>query len=129
MGIEITPPGPATPLASGASITSSGTQTGPAAFTSICGPVGLSAGTYDIKVYFAYSGTMTAAELNNIRVVIGAANQGFIPVANVVSNNPMSPFYQCQGVLAAAGSILLQNIAAAGAAAVYNASVVVTRVA
>jgi hypothetical protein len=128
MGIEITPPGPVDSLAPQASQTSSGTVTGPSAFTSIAGVTSLPAGTYAVTAYYNITGTLTSAETNNLRINANGANLGFIPVPEQLPSGQVNDVYQCQVTLTGTSSILLQNIAAGGAAAVYTGSLVVTRV-
>lgn len=128
MGITVEPPGPADPLAPQASSTSSGTVTGPSAFTSIAGVTSLPAGIYSVTAYYTISGTLTSAELNNLRINANGANLGFIPVPEVNPAGQINDTYQANVQLTGTSSILIQNIAAGGAAAVYTATLVVTRI-
>jgi hypothetical protein len=128
MGIEITPPGPVDSLAPQACSTSSGTVTAPSAFTSIAGVTSLPAGTYAVTAYYNITGTLTSAETNNLRINANGANLGFIPVPEQLPSGQQNNVYQCQVTLTGTSSILLQNIAAGGVAAVYTGSLVVTRI-
>jgi hypothetical protein len=110
----------------GASVAANGSVTDPAAFASICQVTGLAAGTYQVTATVYLSGTVTSADANNMS--IGGAGFGALVVMYPgVANTPVT--YTASIDVGAGATVGLQTLAAAsGAAAVYNADMVITPV-
>jgi len=127
MGISVEPPGPADPITPQTSHASFGSVTGPAAGGTIIATAALPAGVYKVDLYLRISGTITAAEENNMQLLNGAAVQNQLPVqapAATVAADPPITQYKASN----ATTFSVQAIAAAGVAAVYTVLIVATQV-
>jgi hypothetical protein len=110
----------------GASVAANGSVTDPAAFASICQITGLAAGIYQVTATVYLSGTVTSADANNMSIG-GAGFGALVIVYPGAANIPVT--YTAQIDVGAGATVGLQTLAAAsGAAAVYNADMVITPV-
>lgn len=103
-----------------ASLAAEGSVTNPGAFATIANITGVPNGTYQVTATVYLSGTVTAADANNMLVTAGGTpiRIAYPGVANV-------PVTFTTVFTVNSGSILLQsNNAASGAAAVYNGAIV-----
>lgn len=128
MGIDIQPPGPAvTPVPAG-SISSYGTITAPAGSGTIASIGSLPAGTYNVTVSYYLSGTVTAADTDNFKIVANSSTVAHLPCpANAASGDQVLQFSVT--IVLASTSITLQALIAGGVAAVYTATITATKVA
>lgn len=128
MGIDIQPPGPAvTPVPAG-SVSSYGTITAPAASGTIAGIGSLPDGTYNVTVSYYLSGTVTAADTDNFKLVANSLTVAHLPCpASAASGEQVLQFSMT--VVLASANITLQALAAGGVAAVYTATITATKVA
>jgi hypothetical protein len=126
MGIAIRPPGPADPVTPTASLMNRGTATGPAAGQVIAVINVPPPGVYHVRIYLSLSGTITAAEQDNMKLLVNSVVLTNLPVDAVAETVNVSPVIECD-VSVPAGNISVQAIAAAGVAAVYSCFLVATR--
>lgn len=128
MGIDIQPPGPAvTPVPAG-SVSGYGTVTAPAASGTIALVGSLPAGTYNVTVLYYLSGTVTAADTDNFKLVANSISVAHLPCpASAASGEQVLQFSMTIDL--ASANITLQALAAGGVAAVYTATITVTKVA
>ena len=106
--------------------TAYGSVAAPAAGTVFASLAIATTGEYEVVVYPRYSGTVAAAELDNVVIYSGPTQIGRIPMDAAVGG-PGSP-YRLPRVVAASGTAI--NVAALGAAtagSVYRAGIVATR--
>jgi hypothetical protein len=128
MGIQVTPPGPATSLAPQASLSAFGSATAPTAGAAIVTLAAPAPGTYQITVYEYLTGTVTAADQDNMTVQVNGVIKGTILEPGVAAGATMpAPFTLTVSV--PAGNITVNAIGAGGASAVYHVSIVATRIA
>jgi len=92
--------------------------TGPAAGAALASLSGLTPGRYAVDVYAYYSGTVTAAEADNIELLVDGAVTDVLAVAPAASTGwvPRLSFEH----LSADGTIGLQAAGNAGGSAVYH---------
>lgn len=128
MGIDIQPPGPAvTPVPAG-SVSGYGTITAPAASGTIAGIGSLSDGTYNVTVLYYLSGTVTAADTDNFKLVANSLQVAHLPCpASAASGDEVLQFSMT--IVLASPNITLQALTAGGVAAVYTATITATKVA
>jgi hypothetical protein len=129
MGIEITPPGLVATLVPSASLQAKGSVTAPTASQSIASIPTPPAGLYQCTFYTELSGTITAAEQDNFRVLYnGGTAFNVLSQATPTTGVVQVPFtinLQLNGL----NGINLQALAAGGVAAVYSGMAIVTRIA
>ena len=128
MGIDIQPPGPAvTPVPAG-SISGYGTITAPAAGGTVAAIVSTPVGTYNVTVLYYLSGTVTAADTDNFKLVANSVTVAHLPCpANAASGDQVLQFSMT--IVKATTTIALQALAAGSVAAVYTATIIATQVA
>lgn len=128
MGIDIQPPGPAvTPVPAG-SVSNYGAVTAPAANATIAGIFSLPDGTYNVTVSYYLSGTVTAADTDNFKLVANSLTVAHLPCpASAASGEQVLQFSAT--VVVASGYISLLALTAGGVAAVYTATIIATKVA
>ncbi len=127
MGISIAPPGPEDTIAPQKSRSAIGSQTGPGAGGVIVNISTIAGLVYRVDVLVQLTGTLTAAELNNVKVVNGGTSIALIPTDNAVAAAQESPAVTCFAI-GDGNPISVQAIAAAGVAAVYSAALIVTQI-
>jgi len=111
-------------LPSGTSVEAEGSVTDPGAFGGIAFTSSLPAGQYLVTGEVYLSGTVTAADGNNMEIAYGGASAILLAYPGV-ANSPVQ--FSEQIALPAAHTIGIQTIAAAsGASAVYNAQIQAT---
>ncbi len=96
--------------------------TGPAANAALAGLTGLTPGRYAIDVYAYISGTATAAEADNVQLLVDAAQTDVIAVAPVANGPAVKQSFEH---LTTTGAIALEAVANAGGSAVYHTLLVV----
>lgn len=114
---------------SGASTTGSGTVTSPGALAVIAGTGFLPAGIYQVYVTFDLSGTVAAADTNNIRLISTGATPATIPLENNIGTveQTFGPFeIKVTGLVG--DQITLQAIGAGTVGSVYSGTVSATLV-
>ena len=96
--------------------------TGPAAAAALAGLTGLTPGRYAIDVYAYLSGTVTAADADNIQLLIDTVQTDVVPVPPVASTGAVvkASFEH----LTTTGVIALEAVGNAGASAVYHTTLV-----
>ena len=99
--------------------------TGPAANAALAQLTGLPAGRYAVTVYAYFSGTVTAAEADNIQLLVDGAQTDVLAVAPVAAAGDVEPLTFEH--LTTTGAIALEAVGAAGGAAVYHTLLVVAK--
>jgi hypothetical protein len=128
VGIEIQPPGPATQSAPAASLSTHTSATGPGAAGSLGAINGIPAGTYEITVYLSLSGTTSSADQDNVRLQVDNATILTLPLNTSLTTGVVMPPFNI--TLPSVGTnIRCQAIAAGTGTAVYDCTIVATRVA
>jgi|ERR1700722_86312 len=127
MGIEIQPPGPdSTPVPS-ASLTTHTSATGPGAAGSLGAINAIPAGVYSITVYLSLSGTTAAADQDNARLQVDSGTIVTLPLNTSLTTGVVMPPITI--VAASVGTnIRVQTIGAGTATAVYDCTIVATKV-
>lgn len=102
-----------------------GAVTGPAANGSLASLTGLAAGRYQVDVYAYLSGTVTAADADNVQLLVDGTQTDIVPVPPVASTGAAvkASFEH----LTANGTIALEAIGAAGGSAVYHVLLVAAK--
>ena len=96
--------------------------TGPAASAALAAPVGLTPGRYAIDVYASLSGTVTAAEADNVQLLVDGTQTDVVIVAPVANGPAVKQSFEH---LTATGAIALEAVANAGGSAIYHTLLVV----
>jgi hypothetical protein len=91
--------------------------TGPAAGAALASLSGLTPGRYAVDVYGYFSGTVTAAEADNIELLVDGTPADVVLVAPVANGPAVKQSFEH---LTADGTIGLQAVGNAGASAVYH---------
>ncbi len=97
-------------------------STGPAAAADLAHLTGLTHGRYAIDVYAALSGTVTAAEADNVELLVDGSATDVIIVAPVANGPAVKQSFEH---LTTTGAIGLKAVANAGGSAVYHTLLVV----
>jgi hypothetical protein len=104
--------------------TSTNVTTAPPAFTTLANVTGLPAATYQVTASAYFTGTVTAADANNVQLWLNGTNQGTLLIPPVANGAPV-PFTAT--IIAPANSIIsLVTPAAGSVAATYNTQLEVT---
>jgi hypothetical protein len=92
--------------------------TGPAAGATLASLTGLAAGRYDITVYAYLAGTVTAADADNVELLVDGSVTDVLAVPPVAaaSGVPGQKFEH----ITTTGAIKLQAVGAGGGSAVYH---------
>lgn len=128
MGIEITPPGPAESLAPATSLGVYGSVTGPAAGATIAAVTTPAAGAYSVTVYVELTGTVAAADQDNLQLFDDNVVVTRVPASASISSGNVNPQFNFQVVTDGIHNIIVKAAAAGTGTAVYNVTLVVTRV-
>jgi len=96
--------------------------TGPAAAVALAALTGLTPGRYAIDVYASLSGTVTAAEADNVQLLVDGTVTDVIVVAPVANGPAVKQSFEH---VTADGTIGLEAVGNAGASAVYHTLLVV----
>lgn len=127
MGISIDPPGPAQLGVPGASLVAQVSATGPLANTTIANIAALPAGLYKIDVYLELSGTVAAADQDNIRLQVDGVTVSRLNMSAAITsgdvNSPVTIYARSNGT-----SIRVQSVGAATGTAIYGTMIVATQV-
>jgi hypothetical protein len=127
MGIEIIPPGPSDPTAPAASVINQGAVTAPAANTVIVAVTPTVPGVYQVVASFAFEGTVTTADEDNIKLVVNSVTKSFLTAPPAAS--PGGGLIQYTLNIAwTTGTIALRSINAGSVAAIYSGTIVATQV-
>src|SRR5271155_3252113 len=127
MGITIEPPGPPLTIAQQVSISAYGKVTGPAASGVIAQITGVPGGTYQVTVIPELAGTITAAEQDNMQLLSNASVKYTIPVQALPTTG--APQQQTSSIVFnGGGTFTVEAVGAGGAAAVYSALIIATRI-
>jgi len=127
VGISVEPPGPSDPLAPTPSLVNKNVTTGPAAGAGLATIAAPPAGIYKVDVYVEYSGTVAAADQDNLRLQVDSVTLvGLLASAAITSGdvNPIQSFI----VRTIGTNIRIQAVALATATAVYTTMLVATQV-
>ncbi len=127
MGISITPPGPADPFTPAASLTANGAVTAPGAGQVLANITSPPAGLYRALCYVKIAGVITAAEQNNVKLVVSGATKMIIPIDPIADNSQVPGPVECN-FLQAAANVSLQAVGAGGAGAIYLVTLVITQI-
>jgi hypothetical protein len=120
-------PGPLTSAFNAASLAASGAATSPGATTVIATLAAPPAGLYQVGARAYVSGTVAAADGDNVELMAGAAVLGVVlvpPLANSTFDDPMFVTWRSNGATA----LTLQTIGAGTAASVYHGSIIATQI-
>jgi hypothetical protein len=98
--------------------------TGPAAGAALASLSGLTAGRYSVTVYAFLAGTVTAADADNIELLVDGAVTDVLAVPPAAATSPVPG--EAFEHITTTGAIKLQAVGAAGAAAVYHTVLVVS---
>ena len=93
--------------------------TGPASGAALAQLSGLTAGRYAITVYVYFSGTVTAADGDNIELLVDGSVVDVLPVPPVAAAGGAAQPMMFEH-LTTTGAIKLQAVAAGGASCVYH---------
>lgn len=97
-------------------------STGPAASGALAHLTGLTPGRYSVDVYASLSGTVTAAEADNVQLLVDGTQTDVIVVAPVANGPAVKQSFEH---VTTTGTIGLEAVGNAGAAAVYHTLLVV----
>jgi hypothetical protein len=98
--------------------------TGPAAGATLASLTGLPAGRYAIRVYAYLAGTVTAAEADNVELMVDGTMTDVLDVPPVAAADPVEG--QEFEHITTTGAIKLQAVGAGGGSAVYHTVLVVS---
>jgi hypothetical protein len=127
MGIDITPPGPVDSLAPQASVINYGSVTTPAAAGLIVAVTPAVAGTYQVVIEFSLGGTVSASDLNNIKLVVNGSTKSILGLPASVAGGGSEVSYTLN-IAWTAGSIAIEAVALATSGAIYTCNLIVTQV-
>lgn len=99
-------------------------HTGPGASAALAHLTGLTQGRYSVTVYAYLSGTVTAADADNIELLVDGSVTDVLDVPPVAATGPVPA--QTFEHITSAGTIGLQAIGAGGASALYHTLLVVS---
>jgi hypothetical protein len=119
----------AAPLAPQAALVNFGSATAPAANQTIAVITAPAPGLYSVEVLAELSGTITAAEQDNLNLVVNAVNLSRIPLFAGAAAGGIPETVGPFNLTVAGGNIAVQARAAGGVAAVYSVFVTATRIA
>jgi len=97
--------------------------TGPAAGAALAALTGLTPGRYAVTVYAYLAGTVTAADADNVELLVDGVVTDVLAVPPVAATDSVPP-QQFEHVTTT-GAIKVQAVGAGGAAAVYHTVLVV----
>ena len=98
--------------------------TGPAAGAALAALTGLAAGRYSVQVYAYLSGTVTAADADNVELLVDGTVTDTLAVPPAAASGPVEP--QSFEHITTTGAIKVQAVGAGGASAVYHTVLVVS---
>jgi hypothetical protein len=96
--------------------------TGPAAAAALAALTGLTPGRYAIDVYAYISGTATAAEADNVELLVDSVVTDIVAVAPVANGPAVKQSFEH---VTTTGAIALQAVGNGGGSAVYHTLLVV----
>lgn len=127
MGIEITPPAAGVTLPPQASLTAFASITAPGAGGALGTVVAPPAGTYKARVYVSLTGTLTAAEVNNVKLLANGATVAILAIAGAAAAGQVQPPFELDFTANGVNNVVVQAIAGGGVAAVYSVTLILTR--
>jgi hypothetical protein len=127
MGISVEPPGPVDSLAPAGSVINFGSVTAPGAAGLITAVTPTVAGTYQVRIIFNLQGTPSAADINNIKLVVNGSTKSTLVLSPAVTSNG-ADLDITLNIAWTAGSIAVEAVAAGTAGAIYSCNMIVTQV-
>jgi hypothetical protein len=103
-----------------------GAVTGPAANAALAQLTGLAAGRYSVEVSAYFSGTVTAAEADNVQLLVDGTQTDILAIPPAAATTGAIAQFSFEH-LTTTGAIALEAIANAGASAVYHVLLVVAK--
>lgn len=128
MGISIEPPGPGVVPVPAASLSNYGKVTGPAASAVIATITSPPAGVYTVTLYNELSGTVAAADQDNIKLLVDGVTITTLPLSAVIASGDVQPPLTIT-VKSSGTSIVVEAVGAATGTAVYSSLIIATKVA
>jgi hypothetical protein len=127
MGISVEPPGPADPVAPAASVINFGSVTTPGAGGLIVAVTPTVPGVYQVQIEFTLGGTVSASDLNNIKLLVNGSTKAILGLPAVVASGGSEVSYTLN-IAWTAGSIAIEAVALATTGAIYTCNLIVTQI-
>jgi hypothetical protein len=86
------------------------------------------AGVYQVQIEFSLGGTVSATDLNNIKLLVNGSTKSILGLPAVVAGGGAEVSYTLN-IAWTAGSIAVEAVAAATTGAIYTCNLIVTQVA
>jgi hypothetical protein len=114
-------------LVAQASQISYGSVTSPGAAGLITAVTPLAAGTYQVQILFSLGGTVSASDLNNIKLLVNGSTKSILGLPAALAGGGSEVEYVLN-VAWTAGSIAIEAVAAGTAGAIYTCNLIVTQI-
>jgi hypothetical protein len=127
VGISVEPPGPVDSLAPAGSVINFGSVTSPGAAGLIVAVTPTVPGTYQVRIIFNLQGTVSASDLNNIKLVVNGSTKSTLVMSPAVTGNG-ADLDLTLNIAWTAGSIAIEAVALSTTGAIYSCNMIVTQV-